>query len=293
MRRISEGQYALGALTLLAAWLFVGLPLLFLQPPKSDPPSHSQTVVSGEGGSFSPRLADTTRIANQGAEENQGTEFWPLVLGYRLKITDTLLVAFTFGLTIFTGLLWRSTDKLWAAGERTLTTTERAFVFIDGFNVELTTAGDRPLDTSQLPERYRDDPGLYVTRFAAQPRWKNGGNTPTENLTIQVEWRGPAGPIPPEYTYREEPRAFFLGPQTTQTSDYVEMPGAQALVAWAGNPIAPQPMMFIWGRADYNDVFGRSHFIEWCYQVRFSRPIRSLRMQAEFIQWGEYNRSDS
>jgi hypothetical protein len=52
--------------------------------------------------------------------EGQGTEFWPSVFGYKLKITDSLLVAFTFLLTIFTGLLWQSTDKLWAAGERQL-----------------------------------------------------------------------------------------------------------------------------------------------------------------------------
>lgn len=50
--------------------------------------------------------------------ENEGTEFWPPFLGIRLKITDSLLALFTAGLLIFTGLLWRSTDKLWAAGER-------------------------------------------------------------------------------------------------------------------------------------------------------------------------------
>jgi hypothetical protein len=70
------------------------------------------------------------------------------------------------------------------------------------------------------------------------------------------------------------------------------MPGGQALIAWAGNPIAVAPMMFVWGRADYQDVFGGTHFVEWCYQVRFSRPIRSERLRADFIQWGEYNRTD-
>jgi hypothetical protein len=50
--------------------------------------------------------------------ENEGTEFWPSFFGLRLKITDSMLAAFTFGLLVFTGLLWRSTDKLWAAGEK-------------------------------------------------------------------------------------------------------------------------------------------------------------------------------
>ncbi|MGY8638150.1 hypothetical protein RAD15_37335 [Bradyrhizobium sp. 14AA] len=52
--------------------------------------------------------------------EEDGTEFWPPFLGLKLKITDSLLALFTGGLLVFTGLLWRSTDKLWAAGERQL-----------------------------------------------------------------------------------------------------------------------------------------------------------------------------
>jgi hypothetical protein len=79
-----------------------------------------------------------------------------------------------------------------------LETTERAFVYLDGFNVELTTAVDGKIDLAFLPEWYRSDPGLYITRFAVSPRWKNGGNTPTRNMTIQVNWRGPIASIPPD-----------------------------------------------------------------------------------------------
>lgn len=45
--------------------------------------------------------------------EDEGTEFWPSFMSIRLKITDSLLAAFTLGLLIFTGLLWSSTEKLW------------------------------------------------------------------------------------------------------------------------------------------------------------------------------------
>ena len=49
--------------------------------------------------------------------------------------------------------------------------------------------------------------------------------------------------------------------------------------------------MFVWGRADYEDVYGTPHFVQWCYNVRFERhTVEKLR--AHFIQWGEYNRSD-
>ena len=47
--------------------------------------------------------------------EEEGTEFWPRFLGLRLKITDTLLAAFTFGLVVVTGLLVRRTRQLWEA----------------------------------------------------------------------------------------------------------------------------------------------------------------------------------
>jgi hypothetical protein len=72
----------------------------------------------------------------------------------------------------FTLSLRQSTDKLWDAGKDALETTERAFVFIDGFNIELTTSADdnRPDAIEHLPQTYRNDPGLFITRFAAQPR---------------------------------------------------------------------------------------------------------------------------
>jgi hypothetical protein len=54
----SEGRYALGGLSLLAIWLFVVLPAL-----------------------------------NASTPDNGGTEFWPPFFGYRLKVTDTLIVA--------------------------------------------------------------------------------------------------------------------------------------------------------------------------------------------------------
>lgn len=200
---------------------------------------------------------------------------------------------FTVVLVIVTNRQAKLTGDSVAIAKDALLKTERAFVFLDGFNIELTTAldSDHP-DYERLPDRYKSDPGIYITRFAAQPRWKNGGSTPTEQMIIQVDWRGPIGTIPPEYVYRQPPEPFFLAPMAVEPSPYIEMPGAQALINWANNPVGEPPMMWIWGRADYRDVFGKPHFIEWCYQLRLSRPIRKERMTAAFIQWGDYNRSD-
>jgi len=62
------------------------------------------------------------------ANEPSGSEYWPPVFGYTLKISDSLLVAFTMVLAIFTGMLWWSTNKLWKAGERQADLTKQALI---------------------------------------------------------------------------------------------------------------------------------------------------------------------
>jgi hypothetical protein len=191
----------------------------------------------------------------------------------------------------------RDMEAALAHAEKALATGERAFVFIDGFNVEMTTAVDsnRPgHDFTWLPERYQQDPSLWIARFAAQPRWKNGGNTPTNQLTVQANWGMFREGIPPniEYTYRDQPAPFFLGPRAVEPSPAIEIPPVQALINWANNPAGIEPIILIWGRADYRDVFDAPHFVEWCYWLRLLRPIPQERMAAQFIQWGQYNRTD-
>lgn len=58
--------------------------------------------------------------------QEDGSEFWPSTFGYRLKVTDSLLVIFNALLFIVTGMLWRSTEKLWKAGERQIAVAEKA-----------------------------------------------------------------------------------------------------------------------------------------------------------------------
>jgi hypothetical protein len=210
---------------------------------------------------------------------------------YRVINAESLTALATFFIAAFTFTLWWSTRNLWLAHRETHEATQRAFVHIDGFNYELTTAADRtPVDVEYLPERYKSQPELYVTRFAFQPRWKNSGNTPTKNMTIQVAWRGPLGPIPPDYTYEQDPASFFLAPKSVDASEFIQIP-TQTLIDYGLNPAGAEPIIFLWGRTDYEDVFGKPHFIHWCYRLRYER-YKGERLQAGFIQWGNYNRSD-
>ena len=209
------------------------------------------------------------------------------------------LALFTFLLFVFTAALWWVTLQLSRDAKKAsdrqaeeLRKIERAFIFLDGFNVELTTAEDTDAASRSVPERYVSDPGLVITRFAIQPRWKNSGNTPTRNMTVRVNWRGIEGPIPPDYVYRDNSQKVFLAPNAIESGEFIEIPGMQSLIDYGMFTAGAEPMAFIWGRADYEDIFGRPHFVEWCYRIRFERHKRGQALRAGFIQWGEYNRTD-
>ena len=56
----------------------------------------------------------------------QGTEFWPAFAGYRVKVSDSIVAIAAAITAIFTGLLWRSTEKLWTAGEKQIQVNRRS-----------------------------------------------------------------------------------------------------------------------------------------------------------------------
>ena len=171
----------------------------------------------------------------------------------------------------------------------------RAFVFIDGFNTELSVDADFPDDSSGRPLPPSTDRRLYVRRFAMQPRWKNAGNTPTKNMTtkVKMEYFDEGLPANFPYGYDDSIRHCFLAPKATEPSEYIEVnPTRVNNVINNDMPILKgDPSIFMWGRADYKDAFNRSHFVEWCYRVRFDRPPDG-RLRASFTQWGQYNRTD-
>jgi hypothetical protein len=116
--------------------------------------------------------------------EEDGTEFWPSVFGVRLKITDSLLAVFTFGLLVFTGLLWRSTHKLWFAGEKqlrlareALVADQRAWLVVTHFHIE-------SLDFGRVVKGSADASADIVIKFS------NVGRTPALNVNIELHMIG-------------------------------------------------------------------------------------------------------
>jgi hypothetical protein len=205
------------------------------------------------------------------------------------EFRDAVTALATIFIAMFTLTLWLATDKLWRSGQATFEASQRAFVFLDGFDFELKVADDRIAD-ADLPAWYRGHKHLFMTYFALRPRWKNAGETQTRKMFVQVDWRGPPGPIPPVYDYRKPPEPLFLAPKAVEGTAFFEAPTARVLVENGLSPMGVQPCVFIWGRADYEDVFGKPHFIEWCHQLRLEAHDGKLR--AGTFQWGDYNRSD-
>jgi hypothetical protein len=192
----------------------------------------------------------------------------------------------------FTYTLWDSTTRLWETEERNFRTAQRAFVFLDGFEIEIHTALETESDPSNIPEQYRPYPGLLITRLAVLPKWKNSGATPTKNMAVKVHWGMTECNASQAYSYPQEKREFFLGPHATEVSEAIEISSAQEIIRWFLKPSGPRPIILIWGRADYEDIFGSRHFVEWCQSLGFYRPSKDHPICPRFIQWGDYNRSD-
>jgi hypothetical protein len=117
--------------------------------------------------------------AHQG--EAEGAEFWS-VFGYKLKITDTLLTAFTLVLALATGGLWLATRSLVKGADKTAERQLRAYIYVEKAKL-----------------KFVDDKWKLRTRI------RNFGQTPAHNVrwartALVVDWNGgkPALPTPGE-----------------------------------------------------------------------------------------------
>lgn len=194
--------------------------------------------------SHSPPLDKEHASGHNDKAEEEGTEFWPPLLGYRLKITDSLLVAFTFGLTIFTGLLWGSTDKLWSAGERQLShlsdTAERQLrAYINNVSATVSNVGA----------------GQFVE---VRVEIKNFGQTPAYNVRHHSQL------TLAHFPWNES--AIDSVPLSTSTMG----PGANAFNLVRSSQALTEELLiglltgryacYVEGRVTYVDAFGRERF---------------------------------
>ncbi len=95
-------------------------------PTTPNAPSQSSTRVPPDHSSG----RDGKRDCKGCESTEEGSEFWSPFWGYRLKVTDTLLVAFTFLLFVATFALWLATRRLVKGADKTAESQLRAYISI-------------------------------------------------------------------------------------------------------------------------------------------------------------------
>jgi hypothetical protein len=247
----------------------------------------------------------TSTNAHEGG--NQGTEFWPPFCGYRIKVTESLLVLFTFVLAIFTPLLWRSTDKLWTAAqtqsndmkdsiavakesanaaqksadvsEQALIATQRAFIVIKEISVAL--------------YREADQPEGQFAGWKIQPILQNTGKTPAHDTIVYTNVEARNSELPDEFAFPnkgdDEEIATVTGPQSTANAGHFQLSIAQV------REITQRTFhVYLYGSAEYNDVFEGTprHRTEYCHRVTVvSDPARPHPKCLDFPTHKKHNRA--
>jgi hypothetical protein len=163
---------------------------------------------------------------------NGGTEFC-IFFGYKFRITDVALVAFTFLLFICTGILaliayWQYT---------TMILSQRAFVFLKSIDVY-------PIRKPRIVE------------WRLMPRWENSGQTPTKYLSISVNCSGFDHELPEDFDFPytvQKDMPMYIGPQSAITGKpfYIR-------VSDINNIRTGHTHFYIWGMAKYNDIFDKA-----------------------------------
>jgi len=182
----------------------------------------------------------------------------------------------------FTGTLWWATIKQGRLTERALVISNRAFVFLEDFECDL-SVGYPPAHPSAGAL-----PTPTIARFSFAPRWKNSGETPTRNLVLRIDHEFIGGLPSPGYEFRfaDAPMRTMLAPKANEWGAPIHVDPGRANEALAG-----KLKLYVWALAEYEDVFGNKRWTKTCSEVKFSRHDRDIAHN--FIIFGDYNGSDA
>ena len=186
----------------------------------------------------------------------EGTEYWPPIRGYRLKVTDTLIAGFTALLLWAIWLLWRATRKLVNDAQRNAERQLRAYLAV----IPETIAGFR-------------------TNVVGKIEWvvKNLGQTPAQKITHRYNFAVLPNPLPPRHKFAEPTREI--------AGISALLPKDEAVLYFDGDAFTAQQIeaisrnearIYCWGHTEYEDIFGvtwRSLFSVSVGGEAFSRAV--------------------
>ena len=192
-----------------------------------------------------------------------------------------VLAALTLGL-IVTGAIqvyWMRQTVSDATAQHVI--SNRAFVFLENF--------ENIFNTSTVPGNPRVDARIS-SDFPIVSKWKNSGRTPSKNLTLRVNVRVQPGELPTdfEYSYGDPPIRTVIGPNANEWNAPMFIGVDEANRAARG-----ETNIYVWGRADYWDVFDGTpaRFTEFCSRVQFFVTHEDVR--AQFVPYGSHNRTEA
>jgi hypothetical protein len=163
--------------------------------------------------------------------DEEGSEFWPPVLGYRLKVTDTFVALFTAGLFVATWFLWLATKGLVKGADENAERQLRAYVYVEKTNLTFENE-------------------VWNHSF----QMKNFGQTPAHNVSVisrseVVDWNDghPAIPNPTE--------TDILGSMAPQ-GDFIESESTINGSATIAELNDQTKAIYLVGTITYSTVFG-------------------------------------
>lgn len=161
---------------------------------------------------------------------NEGSEFWPSIFGYSVKVTDSLLVLFTF-------LLWLATRGLVKGAEDTAQRQLRAYVV-------------GKADIANLRE--------IVNGYVAEIDIQNSGTTPAYDVHCWSEWKMLDDNESRSYVFKLAPKEikgprFVVNPGIIHTMS-VEIKQSDE------DRRTTQKRLYIWGEIRYRDAFQKNRW---------------------------------
>jgi hypothetical protein len=241
----------------LVALLFVSLSISACARPRLECPAlnwgRCNTVAVG----------DTQQASNSATvlQEYEDSEFWSFH-GYRLKITDSLLVIFTLGLFLATVLLWWSTRSLVKGAEDTAQRQLRAYVHVTKCTIQCMPSrlGTGTPSTTM-------EPGHWPF---AKVDFKNAGVTPATHLELVGEIQLVSWPINKAHLKKlvDQGPKESLGPGTMSAVMLIYDSNDTALKdADRADFQARRKVLVAHGEARYRDVFGKPHVTEFRHYI--------------------------